>query len=245
MILLKEKLRTAEWSLLRDEDKSIDYRIIIKHNKMKKFYFLLIVTFLSVMLKAQEPGKYFFVKSGYIEYELTGNTKGKKQIWFDEYGLKMHTLTESETTIKILGIKNVTKEKKLEIRKGNELWILDLLTNTGTKTTIDYAIEAGKAITNNKTDIQLHETEKKILTDIGAKIEGYETFMDKKCLVFTWGTNKFWQYKGIPLRSEVAMKGLIANSEVAVIFKENTAVPSEKFNIPSGIKIETVQNPLD
>jgi len=212
---------------------------------MKKLYIILLITSMSMILKAQEPGKYFFVKSGYIEYELTGNSKGKKQIWFDEYGLKMHTYTESETTIKLMGIKNVTKEKKLEIRKVNEVWVMDLFTNTGTKTTIDYAVEAGKEITKNKTDAQLHETEKKTLTDIGAKIEGYETFMDKKCLVFTWGTNKFWQYKGIPLRSEVEMKGLIANSEVAVIFKENIAVPSEKFNIPSGIKIETVVNPLD
>ncbi len=208
-----------------------------------KILLLLIVSF-SLLATAQKDGKYIFTKSGHIEYNLTGNTTGKKSVWFDDFGIKMATLTESTSTVKILGISSKTTTKELEIRNGNLLWKINLLDKTGTKTTIDYAIKAGKALTDKKTDAELHQMERQTILDMNGKIEGYENILGKKCLVFTLGTTKFWQYKGYPLKSVISMMGM-TNNETATLFEENIAVPSSKFAVPAGIKITEGVNPMD
>jgi hypothetical protein len=213
--------------------------------KAKIILLLLSATLLSAFAQQQKHGKYFFTKSGHIEYELTGSTTGKKNIWFDDFGIKTATLYESKSTIKILGITKTIITKELEIRNGNYLWKIDLLKKSGTKTTINYAIETGKSITNGKTDAQLHQTERKVITDMGGKIEGYENILGRKCLVFKFGTTKFWQYKGIPLKSDINLNGLITNYETATSFDENINVPSSKFDIPAGITIDEGVNPID
>lgn len=211
---------------------------------MKTLLVNLFFVVLSMTAIAQQQGKYIFMKSGHIEYELTGNTTGTKSVWFDDYGMKMYTLYESTSTVKILGIKKTTVTKELEIRKGNLLWKIDLLKNKGTKTTINYAVEIGKPITKGKTDAQLHEMERKTITDMGANIEGYENILGRKCLVFTLGTTKFWQYKGYPLKSIISVLGITGN-EIAISMQENIVVPASKFDVPAGISIEEMVNPLD
>ena len=86
---------------------------------MKALLMGLLFVILSMTAMAQQQGKYFFVKSGHIEYTLGGNTSGTKSVWFDNYGMLMYTITESTTTVKILGIKSTTSTKELEIRKGS------------------------------------------------------------------------------------------------------------------------------
>lgn len=211
---------------------------------MKTKILLLLAVSFSLVATAQKDGKYIFSKSGHIEYQLSGNTVGKKTVWYDEFGIKMATLTESTTTIKVLGISSKTTTKELEIRNGNLLWKINLLDNTGTKTTINYAIKAGKALTDKKTDEELHNMERQTILDMNGKIEGYENILGKKCLVFTLGTTKFWQYKGYPLKSVITL-GTLTNNETAVLFEENIAVPAAKFSIPAGVKITEGVNPLD
>ncbi len=184
-----------------------------------------------------QQGKYFFVKSGHIEYALGGNTTGTKTVWFDDYGMLMYTLTESTTVAKILGIKSKSNEKNLEIRKGDKIWKIDLLKNTGGIIDIEAQTKKGKDMTLGKSDAQLLEMEKKVLTDIGAKIEGYETFLGKKCLKFSLGSTNFLQYKGIPLKSDVPLLG-ISYTETATSFEMNINVPASKFEIPKNIKLE-------
>ena len=151
---------------------------------MKALLMGLLFVILSMTAMAQQQGKYFFVKSGHIEYTLGGNTSGTKSVWFDNYGMLMYTITESTTTVKMLGIKSTTSTKELEIRKGNTIWKADLLQKTGSKMSIEAQTEVGEKLTKGKTDAQLHEMERKVITDMGAKIEGYETFLGKNCLKF-------------------------------------------------------------
>ena len=193
---------------------------------------------------AQEKGKYIFTKSGHIEYTLSGSTVGSKSVWYDDYGIKMATLTESTSTVTLMGITQTTEVKELEIRDGNQLWKINLLDKTGTKTTIDYAVNAGRALTDKKTDAELHEMERQTVLDLNGKIEGYESILGKKCLVFTLGTTKFWQYKGYPLKSVITMLGL-TNNETAIFFEENITVPASKFAIPAGVNITEGANPID
>jgi len=204
---------------------------------MKTLLIALLSALLSTVAMAQQQGKYFFVKSGHIEYTLGGNTTGTKSVWFDNYGMLMYTLTESTTTVKILGMKSTTSTKELEIRKGNTIWKADLLQKTGTKMTIEAQTEVGEKLTKGKTDAQLHELERKTLTDMGAEIEGYETFLGKNCLKFKWGTTKFLQYKGIPLKSDVSTLG-VSYTETATGFDTNISVPAAKFEIPANVKFE-------
>ncbi len=204
---------------------------------MKLITFIFLSVFFSVSLFAQQQGKYFFVKSGHIEYTLGGNTTGTKSVWFDNYGMLMYTLIESTTIVKILGMKSTTSTKELEIRKGNTIWKADLLQKTGTKMTIEAQTEVGEKLTKGKTDAQLHELERKTLTDMGAEIEGYETFLGKNCLKFKWGTTRFLQYKGIPLKSDVSTLG-VSYIETAKSFETGITVPATKFEIPANVKFE-------
>ena len=207
---------------------------------------LIIALLLSVVFSAnaQQNGKYIFTKSGHIEYSLSGSTVGTKSVWYDDYGIKMATLTESTSTVSIMGMTQTTVVKELEIRDGNQLWKINLLDKTGTKTTIDYAVKAGKALTDKKTDAELHEMERQAVLDWNGKIEGYENVLGKKCLVFTLGTTKFWQYKGYPLKSEITMLGL-TNNETAISFEENISVPASKFAVPANVSITEGVNPMD
>ena len=157
---------------------------------MKTKILLLLAVSCSLLATAQNDGKYIFSKSGHIEYQLSGNTVGKKSVWYDDFGIKMTTLIESTTTIKILGISKKTTTKELEIRSGNFLWKINLLDNTGTKTTIDYAIKAGKALTDKKTDEELHKIERQTILDLHGNIVGYENILDKKCLVLSATTDQ-------------------------------------------------------
>jgi hypothetical protein len=193
---------------------------------------------------AQEKGKYIFTKSGHIEFNLSGSTEGTKSVWYDDYGIKMSTLTESTSTVSIMGITQTTEVNELEIRDGNMLWKINLLDKTGTKTTIDYAVTTGKALTDKKTDAELHEMERQAVLDLNGTIEGYENILGKKCLVFTLGTTKFWQYKGYPLKSNISMLGL-TNNETAISFEENITVPASKFAVPAGVSIKEGVNPMD
>lgn len=211
---------------------------------MKSALLTIIATICLISANAQEYGKYIFTKSGHIEYDLTGNTIGKKTVWYDDYGIKMATLTEATTTISMMGITQTEVEKKLEIRNGNQLWKINLLDNTGIKTTIDYAVTVGKSLTDKKTDTELHEMERQTVLDLGGIIEDYENVLGKQCLVFTLGTTKFWQYKGYPLKSAISMLGM-NNYETAISFEENINVPANKFAVPAGISITEGMNPVD
>lgn len=211
---------------------------------MKTKFILLISVFFATTILAQQQGKYFFVKSGHIEYKLGGNTTGTKSVWFDNYGLLMYSLTESTTTVKLLGFKNTTGKKEVEIRKGNQIWKADLLTNTGTKMSIEAQTEVGEKMTKGKTEAQLNAMEQKVITDMGGKIEGYETFLGKNCLKFTWGTTKFLQYKGIPLTSYVSEMG-VTYTETATSFETNISVASTKFLIPNEVKFEDVSEMME
>lgn len=211
---------------------------------MKAKLVFVLSLFLVFSAYAQQQGKYIFTKSGHIEFNLTGSTVGTKSVWYDDYGIKMATLIESTSTVKLMGITSTTTVKELEIKNGNQLWKINLLDKTGTKTTIDYAIKSGKALTDNKSDAELHQMERQAVLDLGGSIEGYENVLGKKCLVFTLGDTKFWQYKGYPLKSVISLMG-ITNNETAISFEENIIVPASKFAVPAGIAITEGINPLD
>lgn len=202
----------------------------------KILVFALVLTCTSLF--GQQQGKYFFTKSGHIEYTLGGNWSGKKSVWFDDYGMLMHTLTESTSTVTLAGYTTTTTEKKLEIRKEKQLWVIDLLTNTGMQSDIGIQTVTGRNMTKGKSDEELHQMERKVITDMGATITGYETFLGKKCLAFTWGTTQFLQYKGIPLKSEVTQTGILTLLETGISFEENISVPASKFEIPQNIAFQ-------
>ena len=204
--------------------------------KNKILIFVLILSWTALF--GQQQGKYFFVKSGHIEYTLGGNWSGTKSIWFDDYGMLMRTHTQSTSTVSLAGITSTTTENKLEIRRGKDIWVVDLLTNTGTKSDIAFQTGVGRNMTEGKSDEELHQMERKVITDMGATITGYETFLGKKCMTFNWGTTKFSQYKGIPLKSDVTQTGVLTLLEMATSFDENINVPASKFEIPQNIEFQ-------
>ena len=130
------------------------------------------------------------------------------------------------------------------LRQWNQIWLANLLDNTGSQMGIEDQTEIGKEITSGQTDAQLHAKERKMITDMGGEIEGYETFLGRNCLKFSLVSNKFLQFKGIPLKSNVALIG-ITYTETATSFDTNATVPATKFELPKNIKFQQMSESLD
>ena len=98
---------------------------------MKKVTLIFLVTFISIGIYAQKKSNYkvFPFKSGIIEYQKTGKTKGTTTKYIDEYGYKQADYGESVT--KIFGQK--TEEKEGTILIGPMLYAIDYEKNTVNK----------------------------------------------------------------------------------------------------------------
>lgn len=198
---------------------------------MKRILFALCIILLSTSLIADF--EFYGIRSGKIEYELSGNTTGTKTIWFDNYGRRQRTELNSSTTVKMMGIENTTTEHTLSIKTDEFLYFIDLQDNTGSKNH-NPAFYNDPAI-SEMTDAEKQAYFNKTLADLGGEKLGNETFLGKKCDVISLMGNKSWIYEGITLKSETSIMG-ITNVITATGFQENIEVKDDLFLPPAGIE---------
>ncbi|MEP1095142.1 MAG: hypothetical protein ABJG78_08530 [Cyclobacteriaceae bacterium] len=177
----------------------------------------------------QQKFKRYGIKSGIIEYELSGAQSGKETVYFDDWGYREAKYTEAEFSFSGFTQKN----NSITIMEGKMIYSIDLSTNTGTK--------VENTMFDGLEDEDLEKMGEKMMKEMGGEKTGTEEVMNKECDVWEIKHmgSKTWVWKSIPLKTEVNM-GMQMNI-VATSITEGD-VPAEKFEIPEGITFQDAGN---
>lgn len=199
-----------------DENKTPENNITKKSKKEKKLFIT--------------DQKFFGIKSGIIEYELTGSQTGTKKLYFDDWGRKQAEFTNS--TIKVG--KYTKHSNLLKITKGDWQYIINLENKTGLKKEnplIEKIIEL-------KNQTNYGEFGEQLLLISGGFESGRDIVADKKCKVYEFKkqNTKSWIWNWLMLKSETK-RGNINITVVAKNIEENVFIADTVFNPPKNILI--------
>ncbi|ADE56620.1 MULTISPECIES: hypothetical protein [Aminobacterium] len=203
-------------------------------------FFVLFVTF--IFCYAQEGISKVTppVKSAHIEYELSGQTVGKKTVFFDSYGKNYYELRDEETTISFGGTKEVTQNKTLFIRTDSYTYNIDLLTNTGTRMKNSDMEKMAAMYSGAMTPEQMKEKGEEMFKEMGGKILGKEKLLGYECVVAEVSGVRTWVYEEhITLKSAMSL-GTMEQKEEATLFEVNPSIPSSQFTPPGNIEYEDI-----
>lgn len=200
---------------------------------MKKSTLILVILFMVSAGFAQQKNARYAVKSGYIKYDITGNTKGTREIWWDNYGDLSRTEVNTVTTTRFLGTTSESKTHTLNIMKGDHFWSVNYLNNTAQKGTSSL-YEETLEISESMTEAEAEKLGEDILASLGGERLGTESFLGKSCEIISVLGMKSWIYKGVLLKSEGNLLGFKTN-EVAVKFDENETISASKFIAPTNV----------
>jgi hypothetical protein len=181
----------------------------------------------------------YAVKSGYVEYKLTGNTTGTKKIWWNNYGVNSYTKTESVSVVKIFGITNETREHTISVMKGEYFWSANLEESTGQKGKNPY-YKIGRDYAESLSETEKKQLEQQIMDAFNAEKIGTESILGNNCDIISVMGAKSWIYKGVILKSEANVMG-IHTVETAIKFDENISVPVSKFTPYEGVEYTDIQ----
>jgi len=177
--------------------------------------------------------KRYGIKSGVIEYIITGSQEGTKTLYFDSWGMR-----QAEYTRSILSVGGFTKSLNLvNIIDGEFQYMINMDQNSGTKTRNPIL----KSIEQLKDQKGFNEFGEQMLLSMGANKIGSETFLGKDCDVYemkSTGT-KLWVWEWLTLKSETKSGGININL-TATRINEGGSVPKEKFKIPEKVVLNEV-----
>ncbi len=155
-------------------------------------------------------------------YELSGNTKGTKSQYSQDYGRTICWLEQSETSI--MGNSQKRNVKIITYVKDGDQWIItiDLDKNTGTK----MKNPMYKGIVGGMQGKTPKEFSEGFMKQMGGKIVGEKTVNGEKCKEWTLmgGASTCVTEDQIVVESKADMAG-ISISEVATEVKRNDAGP--------------------
>ena len=177
--------------------------------------------------------KRYGIKSGVIEYIITGSQEGTKTLYFDNWGMK-----QAEYTRSILSVGGFTKSLNLvNIIDGEFQYMINIDQNSGTKTRNPIL----KSIEDLKDQKGFNEFGEQMLLSMGATKIGSEDFLGKDCDVYEMkntGT-KLWVWEWLTLKSETQSHGININV-TATRINEGGSVPASKFKIPEKVVLNEV-----
>lgn len=176
--------------------------------------------------------KVFGIKSGVIEYVISGSQEGTKTLYFDNWGMK-----QAEYMRSILTVKGFTKPiNKLSVIDGEFQYNINMDQNSGTRTR-NQILRTMEQLSGQKS---FNEFGEQMLLSMGANKIGSEDFLGKTCDVYemrSTGT-KLWVWEWITLKSETNSRGLEINITATRI--NEGSVPKEKFKIPEKVILNEV-----
>ena len=205
---------------------------------MKKSTLIFLSIVLALQIMAQEKSSRFAIKSGMVEYKLTGNTKGTKTFYFDDYGNKTYEHEKSQTETKMFGQTDRSETDKIVIINDGHYWSIDNITGKNYEGKSPFYAE-GKAMIENMTEAEQKKLADDILHSFGGERQGTENVLGKPCEKISVMGSFSWIYKGLVLKSESKVMGVVVN-ETATKFDENISIAANKFNPPSGLTFTNV-----
>ena len=177
--------------------------------------------------------KRYGIKSGVIEYIITGSQEGTKTLYFDNWGMR-----QAEYTRSVLSVGGFTKALNLvNIIDGEFQYMINIDQNSGTKTRNPIL----KSIEQLKDQKGFNEFGEQMLLSMGANKIGSENFLGKDCDVYemkSTGT-KIWVWEWLTLKSETKSGGININL-TATRINEGGSVSLEKFRIPEKVVLNEV-----
>ncbi len=187
--------------------------------------------------QAGNAARRYKMKSGIVEYTISGPQKGTETLYFDDWG--MREATHTHVVVEMMGFKQETNT--LSILKDGYTYNIDLAKRTGTKTETPLMKELSARAEGEGKDIA--DIGEEILVRMGGKKVGTEEFLGKKCDVWVIEqmASKIWVYNGITLKSVTNMMGMEI-SKVATRFEENASIAKGKLDLPPDIKFEDQPN---
>lgn len=205
---------------------------------MKNILIFAISFLIAFQLHAQQPAKRFAIKSGKIEYKLSGNTTGTKTMYFDDFGDKTFEHEKSVTETKMFGITDRSEVDRINIFDNGHYWSIDNITKQNNEGTHPY-YKASKDMTKNMSDAELEKMGDDLLKSFGGEKLGTEKVLGYDCEKIKVMGSYSWIYKGVVLKSESKVMGIVANEE-AVKFEKNISIPSSKFAPPAGLSFTNI-----
>ncbi|RUA12722.1 MAG: hypothetical protein DSY82_00485 [Flavobacteriia bacterium] len=196
---------------------------------MKKLSLILFTLFITLSAYAQKKANYkvFPFKTGIIEYEKTGKTKGTHIKYIDDYGYKQGDY--EETVTKIFGMKS--KDKNGTVLIGPTVYAIDYKNNT---------VNKGKnpvyeTYANSNGDYD--KLGKEAMTALGFSDTGKTgTVLGNKCEIWKGNLGEIWIWKGLALKSVTKILG-IKMEETATKISLDVKVPQDKFEVPKNMKV--------
>lgn len=212
-------------------------------NAVNLIFLLIVFTTSALACDLSEPGRRFEIKSGHVEYALTGNATGTRTIWFDNYGALYYEQNRTEEQHRTLRGTEKVETYTLEIVDGTWYYHIDMLAGEGTKMHKRYLPDA--YMFGDSDDESLQALGQQLLNALGGKVEKEsETVLGRSCDVTTLAGTTVWQYKGLTLKSHSRILGIESKAE-AISFRENISVPSSLFQPPANVKITEVRDRFD
>lgn len=167
--------------------------------------------------------KIFKVKSGIVEYKITGYEVGKKILYFDNYGSKtaFHMDTKSDDEI----------NKGWIVSKGDYQYMFEpSRSNEGLKIENPFMQWLKESSGGD-----MEKFSEEMYTKLGMKKAGTENFLGKECIVYRGDMGKVLIWNGI-LILNVTMIGEEVSRQEATSIKVNVPIDEKYFEIPKNIK---------
>lgn len=209
---------------------------------MKQLTLLLGILLINISLVAQSTYNYqkrFQVKSGHVEYKLSGMVTGTKSLWWDDYGEKFREETNSEETVKTKKRTEIVENHSLSIFDGQYYYNINMATMQGTKLHKD-AVPDFSIFGSGLNDGEMEQLGQGLLKAFGGKVEKKsETVLGRTCDVTKMMGATVCVYQGVTLRSNAKVKS-VENWEEAVSFEENIRIPVVKFSPPAEAVLEDI-----
>ena len=180
-----------------------------------------------ISVNAQQEMFMYTVKSGVIEYELSGKTKGKETVYFDKHGMREARYRVAQT--RILGM--TSTENTLTIRQDSIMYTIDLDEKTGTRQIVPFDVSK----MSEKEIKEWEEWGKQMREDLGFEKTGEEKILGRKCDIWEGLGTKIWIWQNLTLKTEVNLLGQWITEATSLDI--NTRINSRKFDVPDGIEI--------
>ena len=194
---------------------------------MRKLLFVsLSFVFISTQVLYAKTKRYE-VESGMVTYTITGSgnimgmkreTHGHKTLYFEDYGNV--EVQETEETTTAMGRTNQL-HRLVKIQDGM-IYSVDYKQKMITKQDMSQLI-------NGK---DMSKMGKEMLKEMGGKKVGEGKVLGFSCEIWeAMGTNKMWIYKGVTLKTEINIMGMIQKEEATEV-KFGISIPSDKLKLP-------------